>query len=640
VSSAGRATPPVDLRRVLARIDRVPWRRFALAAVLGYAVLGLIAYFPAWPGDPARLVGAHCACGDPVQQSWFLGWVPWAILHGHNPLLTSWIDYPRGANLGINTEMPLLGLLAAPLSLTVGSVASFEFLIWLAFPLSAAAAFFVTRRWTGSNLGAACAGLLYGFSAYMVAEGFAHLNLVFVPLPPLIFYALGEVLVHQRGNPWRWGAALGGLVAAQYLISPEVLVTTLIVAFCAVLILAVARRGAIDRRRLGHAWRALAAGVAIPAVVLAYPVYLFLAGPLRFIGPVQGIDNPYRIDLLGPLVPTKVQRFAPGSLVALGDKFTHSFVENGSYLGAALVILACWLVVHYRRDRRILLAGGLAAVAFVLSLGPALMVAHHLTALPLPFAALGRLPVFEDVLPSRFSLYEQFFVAVVVALGVACASREGAAFAVAADAQPMSPAHRKPATGRRTAGQLLVVVLAVAALVSLVPDWPTPTKPVSASLPAFFTSAAADKIPEGSVVLAYPLAVTPEDQAMLWQETDHFRWRLIGGYALIPNRHGLVTPKPPVLAPAAVQTFLEWEAVDGRGLRARRPPRLDRRLVAELRLYIRRYGIDTVVLDPIGGRSSVVRALFERALGPPKVEGGVYCWFDTAARVAVRPPTR
>ena len=205
----GNARWSFDLRRVLSRVDRVAPGRFALATILGYVALSLVAYLPAWPGDPGRLVGYQCVCGDPVQQSWFLGWMPWALLHGHNPLFTNWIDYPIGANLGVNTEMPLLGLLAAPITFAAGSVASFSFLIWLAFPSSATAAFFVLRRWTRSNVASVCGGLLYGFSPYIVGQGFQHLNLSFVPLPPLIFMALYEVVVDQRSRPRRWGAALG-----------------------------------------------------------------------------------------------------------------------------------------------------------------------------------------------------------------------------------------------------------------------------------------------------------------------------------------------------------------------------------------------------------------------------------------------
>ena len=191
-----------------------------------------------------------------------------------------------------------------------------------------------------------------------------------------------------------------------------------------------------------------------------------------------------------------------------------------------------------------------------------------------------------------------------------------------------NPAVRAPAGGKGTAAQLLVLVLAAVAVVSLVPAWPTPTTPVDTALPAFFTSPAANEIPAGSVVLTYPLAITPEDQAMLWQETDRYRWKLVGGYALIPNRHGLVSARPPELTPFAVQHFLAWEDVGGRGLAAKRPPALDRHLVAELRVYIRRYGIGTVILDPIGSGPSAVRALFEWALGAPRRLGGVDCWFD------------
>jgi hypothetical protein len=31
---------------------------------------------------------------DEVLEEWFLGWVPWAITHGHNPLVTQLIDHP------------------------------------------------------------------------------------------------------------------------------------------------------------------------------------------------------------------------------------------------------------------------------------------------------------------------------------------------------------------------------------------------------------------------------------------------------------------------------------------------------------------------------------------------------------------
>ena len=627
----------LDLRRVLARIDRIAPARFAIVVILGYVAISLIAYLPAWPGDPSRLVGARCACGDPVQQSWFLGWVPWAIVHGHNPFFTNWIDQPSGANLAINTEMPLLGLLAAPITFVAGSVASFGFLIWLAFPASATAAFFVLRRWTRSNLGSACGGLLYGFSPYVVGEGFRHLNLAFVPLPPLILMALYEVLVEQRSSARRWGVALGLLVAAQYLISSEILSAAAVVAVVAAVILFVARRRSVDRRRLRHALRALGPAVLVAGVLLGYPIYYFLAGPLRFRGPVQLIGNPYRIDLLGPIVPTSAQLLGPSALVSLGDKFSDGFGENGSYLGIALVLLVVWLLVRYRRDCGILLAGSLVFVAYVLSLGPELLVANHRTGVPLPFDAIGRLPYLGNILPARFSLYEQFFVAAVVALGIAQGARAGASHAWAKGvAVHARPRRWLRAITSRTTAQLLVAAVGAFALVSLLPAWPTPTTPVRVSTPQFFASPAEEQIPAGSIVLTYPFAVTPDDQAMLWQEAVLFRWKLVGGYALIPGPNGTVRSRPPALPPVRVQEFLAWAELGNSSPHPKTTPALNGRLVADLRLYVRRYGIGTVVFDPVGSRPALALALFDRALGAPTEIGGVDVWFH-AGRLAREP---
>ncbi|MGO9206090.1 MAG: hypothetical protein ACLQBX_07865 [Candidatus Limnocylindrales bacterium] len=642
-SDSGPTGSSLDLRRVLAGIDRIAPARFATLVILGYVAVSLIAYLPAWPGDPSRLVGAQCACGDPVQQSWFLGWVPWAIVHGHNPFFTNWIDQPSGVNLAVNTEMPFLGLLAAPITFAAGSVASFGFLLWLAFPASATAAFFVLRRWTRSNLGSACGGLLYGFSPYIVGEGFRHLNLTFVPLPPLIFMALYEIFVEQRSDARRWGVALGLLVGAQYFISSEVLSTTAVVAVVAAAILLVARHRSVDRRRLRHALRALVPAVLVTGVLLSYPVYYFLAGPQRFLGPVQLIGNRYRIDLLGPIIPTSAQLLGPSALVSLGDKFTDGFYENGSYLGIALLLLVVWLLVRYRRDRAILLAGSVALVAYVLSLGPGLLVGNHRTGIPLPFDAIGRLPYLGNILPARFALYEQFFVAVVLALGIAHGARAVAsrpsAQGVAIHARPR---RRLRTITSRTAAQSLVAAVGAIALVSLLPAWPTPTTPVSVSTPRFFTSPAADRIPAGSVVLTYPFAVTPDDQAMLWQEAVHFRWKLVGGYALIPGPDGTVRSQPPALPPLRVQEFLAWAESGNTNSHPMTTLTLDGRLVADLRLYIRRYGIGTVVFDPVGRRPALALALFERALGTPTSIGGVDVWFQTArlAREPVRSRPR
>ncbi len=125
------------------------------------------------------------------------------------------------------TSTPLLGVLFTPLTLLAGPVASVTVCFVLAMPASAAAAYAVLRRWKIWAPAAALGGLAFGFSPYMINEGSQHLNLVFLPLIPLIVATLVELCNRPR-HPLRWGAALGGLVAAQYFISSEVLALTVL----------------------------------------------------------------------------------------------------------------------------------------------------------------------------------------------------------------------------------------------------------------------------------------------------------------------------------------------------------------------------------------------------------------------------
>ena len=101
------------------RLDEVSRVRFALVALFWFLLGAWAVYGAMWPGDPHRNLGA-----DPLDAAWFLGWVPWAIAHGHNPFFTNWMYYPSGMNLASQILMPLLGLVAAPVTWLFGPLAT------------------------------------------------------------------------------------------------------------------------------------------------------------------------------------------------------------------------------------------------------------------------------------------------------------------------------------------------------------------------------------------------------------------------------------------------------------------------------------------------------------------------------------
>ena len=64
-----------------------------------------------------------------------------------------------------------------------------------------------------------------------------YLFLICVPLPPLIFLLLHEILVRQQFRPGRTGVLLGLGCALQFFISTEVLASTVVMGTLAVALL-------------------------------------------------------------------------------------------------------------------------------------------------------------------------------------------------------------------------------------------------------------------------------------------------------------------------------------------------------------------------------------------------------------------
>jgi len=595
------------------------FHRAVTVAALVYVAISLLVYWPLWPGDPHLMVG--CACGDPALQSWFLGYTPWAILHGHNPFFTTYMDYPRGANMASNTLMPLLGVLGYPITAISNAMATFNFLMWLSYPLSALSAFFVVRRLAKSNIAAFYAGLVYGFSPYMLHQGYGHLNLIFVPLPPLIFYFVAKILVLQDGHSLRTGLALGLAIGAQFLISTEVDVTAVIIAVLLALLWSLLNWRLLTRDRVVYVLNALLPGICVAGVLIAYPAFYAIFGSNAVRAPYQnGILNPYRADLIGAIIPNSLQQFAPNSLATIADRLTAgSIFENGSYLGLPMLLAFFIAWIRYFHLRWVRFAGVAALVSWVLSLGPWLVVDTHQTSLRLPFFYLAKLPMIFDLLPARFSLYVAFFVAATVAAGVA-------AWITDARLRFESGQH---ASRRQNLTTGLISVCLLASLVAIFPKLPTATGPTSNVTPSFFTSSAADVIPEGSAILTYPYPdPLYSQQAMLWQVATKWRWKMMGAYAQIPGQFAnSVTPNPWPTPPLGVVNFLQyWDGYLQGTVNTMPPAVISPILIRQTKDFVHRYQISSVVVDLSSTHSDQAVRLFTDALGQPQLIGGVALW--------------
>ncbi len=631
-------------------------RIWAVLAIAVYIALSVAVYLPVAPWSSGTL--PYCNCGDTAMTASFLAWTPFAILHGHNPFFTNYQYFPAGANLASNTTMPVLGLLLTPITLTAGPIASLNVALRLAFASSAVSAFFVARRYVRRLPLAFVAGLLYGFSPYMVSEGEVHLNLIFVPLLPVLLLLADELLVRQSWQPRRVGILLGLVAAGQYYLSSEVLADAVIVGLIGTVLLAIRHRRRV-RERVRYVWRAILVAIGVFVPLVAYPVYMVLAGPEHLSGPVRKPDllSTLHSDLLSLVVPTTRDLLSFGPLGVVGSGYVNgNAAENGAYLGIPLLVVLGWLCWSGRSRPgsgyvRWLLA--LAGVAYLLSLGAYLDVGGHFTHVPLPAWIFPRLPLLNGVVAVRFAVYAFLFVAMALAIGLD-RYMDSSASATAPGKPPRAPrawGARAPAAWRAAAWR--AALLAAVALIPLLPSLPYGGQPDgylaydSYQVPPFFGGGGgAGAIPSGTPVLVYPFGDPANtagliNYAVLWQAVAGFRFEILDGDASRPGPGGYGTEAGPALQPFQLQElmYLSYFGPVGRyqypGLADLDPP--GPQVLAQVRAALARAGVSTVVADPVGIDPALFESVMTAALGrPPVLAGGVYAWFDVRRDLAGR----
>lgn len=530
-----------------------------------------------------------CPCGDEPQTDWYLAWTPHALSAGKSPWTTDYLAVPDGVNLMWNTLMPLPGLLLAPVTMLVGPMASHTLLAVLGFAGSATAMWWVVGRWAPWWLARFAAGLLYGFSPYLLAQGSGHLNLELVALPPLVLLLADEILVRQRTRPVVAGLLLGAVALAQFLTTEEVLASTFVTALTGVLLLVVQQRKRLTRKGLRHAGIGLGTAAGLLTVGAAWPLGVQFFGRGRVTAPVQDA-SPYAADVLGLITPTVHQLLgiSETSAWAVNDS------ENGSYLGLPLVLAIALLGWRFRRIQVVRFASLLAVLMWVLSLGERLHVGGRLYDVPLPFDLVSQLPVLHNLAAVRLSLYVVLCGAVVLAVG-------------------LDRLHAEGWLGRH---RLAASVMALTCALPLVPSGLYSYE--DARTPAYFTSGAVLRVPDGGLALTFPVPRYPGSAPMEWQAQSEFRYRSVGGYVITRGDGGGGT----FAGRVTVWEKVVLAAADGRPLVV--SPMVQLRLLQEMTAL----RVRAVIVADRPGAAAVI-AMVADLLGrrADEVTGGVTAWY-------------
>ena len=497
------------------------WSRRAAGVTVAslYLLAGVAVWLPLLSAGIGTVI--HTG-GDTYLNLNLLGWVPRAIGHLQNPFFNPLLNHPGGLNLLVNTSQPLLGVTLWPITATFGTAVSLNLAVLLSMPTAAMTGYVLMRQFVSWRPAAFAGGAIVGFGPYeFQSAAHFHLQLSVTFLIPLLFVVL-VWLARGQVAPVTGGVVLGVLVVAQFFISTELLATALLVAALAALV-TVLLVSAV-RRRPGGQLQAAGVAAGIGVVVLAWPIWFLLRGPGSIRGPVQLVAQAYRSDLLALVLPPEGLALAPHAVSHLTAGFSTLPGENVAYLGVPLVLATIVVVIWRRAERRVMVAGVMALLTFLLGLGGALAV----TGKPgvgaggsasggfwLPESLLGQLPMVKNLIPSRFALYTAIFVAIIAAIG---------AERLRAVLRPGWP---------RTVVPLALLALCLAPLVPLNAEH----KPFHHldTIPAYFSSAAFLAHRAGDATVIFPYPADPQPVAILWQAQAGYRFAMPSGHAKMPE---------------------------------------------------------------------------------------------------------
>jgi hypothetical protein len=493
------------------------------AVIGGLLAISVVMWWRVWvTGHPTSTI--TCQCGDESGTLAILAWTPWALTHGHNPFLSNAIFAGQGgANMLTNSTWMAGSLLFSPVTWLFGPVATFNVAVTLGPVASGWCCFLAVRRFTRFVPGQVAAALLYGFSPLIVSsEPVGHITLVWLIYPPLAFLCLHDLFVTQRHRPVLIGVGLGLLTVVQFFISTEVLAMSFLVGgigMAAAVILS--PRVAWARRRRILIGMGTAGGIAV--VCLLYPAWFVVDGPRHIVGyPFPGIPKD-GVPISGLLsAGPYVHHSAP--LTVLGG-YSGNAGPDVSYVGAAALafLVISGLVWFRERLAWVLLVVGVSS--WLCSLGT--------VSAWMPWRFFLHVPVVSQITPARFPAISVLVVAFLLALS---ADRWWGVIARRLE-HPDPQVHSSHASRALKLGGVLLSVVTVATLVPVGMAYASPFVIQDNPVPPWFRLVA-PHLAEETSVLTYPYPGTLEQQAMGWQADDGLRFRLVGGWGIVPGRDG------------------------------------------------------------------------------------------------------
>ena len=440
--------------------------------------------------------------GDQDYFLFFLKWWPWAIYHHINPFMTDYLTYPRFYNNSWLTSVPVLSLIAAPLTYHFGVIFSWNILILLAPVTAAFSAYILFRYLKLGYLASFIGGYIFGFSTYEMAEFIAgHIHMVYIFPVPLIILLLLKRFSKQIS---RTGFIISTAILMAFLfgITTEIITTFVVFLFLSVIVFILynVRDKNILRRIYSLSLDFILSGITALAVSSPF-VYYLIAGFKNAVNkPILFSAKYNAADLLNFIIPANFTK--------IGGNFYSGifhFIKGDDYIGIGLLLITIFSMHNLVNKKEDVKGAWVKPLIFitlmiaVFSLGPYLHIDGIITMIPMP-GHLFIFPPLNNAAPNRFIMYVFLLIGFWVAVWV--------------DKSDIARLPKYKLYGRYS--------LLILSLLLIVPNYTTYVW----GKPNFNRRAIKKFVPEGSNIL--PITFSPYGQGALWVVGSNLKIHMTG----------------------------------------------------------------------------------------------------------------
>jgi len=353
---------------------------------------------------------------DPYIYIWCLNWWPFAVIHGFNPSVSIFIWSPTGYPMWWANSIPSLAVILAPITLTLGAIRSWNYIMLVTPGINAYACFLLIRYITKKSAGAFVGAIFFGFASYVTSAQLGHLSLSLVPFVPL---AVLLVLKRAAGGIGRWPYILmmSALAVFQFGLSVEVLASSAFFGLIAFLLFIRWYRESYD---VGGVAKDTLIAVVVSMLVLSPALYYMVVGA-KDLPTVINSPEVFSADLINVLVPNPTIWIGGEAFKWIGSKFTGNYSEQGAYIGVGLCVILIFAILkdfHQRWSKPLLV---MLALTSIFSLGPVLWIAGQNTGIPLPWTIFTKVPIIRHALPTRFTVYSSLSIAIYIGMWLSSA---------------------------------------------------------------------------------------------------------------------------------------------------------------------------------------------------------------------------